>query len=98
MKIMFGALLALCLAFALPAAVQAADSGISSGILLAQAPPGGQPPGGQPQGGQPQGGQAQGGDPCLPSYQKCVMMCAGAGNCVNNCNLGYAACQQNRKK
>ncbi len=87
MKIMFGLFLVLCLAIALPAAAQAGNSGISSGIVLAQAPPGGQPPGGQPQGG---------GDPCLPSFQKCVMMCAGVGNCVNNCNLGYAACQQNR--
>jgi hypothetical protein len=43
------------------------------------------------------GGQG-GNDPCMQSYQRCVMMCAGAGTCVNNCNLGYAACQSNNKQ
>jgi hypothetical protein len=55
---------------------------------------------GQPQQGQPQQQgmpQQQGGpanNSCVQSYQRCVMMCAGVGNCVNNCNIGYAVCQQ----
>ena len=64
---------------------------------------GGQRPQGQ-QGGQRQGQPQQQGMPqqpggpannsCVQSYQRCVMMCAGVGNCVNNCNIGYAVCQQ----
>ena len=43
--------------------------------------------------GQP-GGQGGGNNSCVQSYQRCVMMCAGNGSCVNNCNIGYAVCQQ----
>lgn len=58
-------------------------------------PQGGQPQGGPPQGGQPQGGQGQiGNNPCVQSHQRCAMMCAGNGACVNNCNIGFAMCQQ----
>ncbi|KHK00464.1 hypothetical protein NY78_4120 [Desulfovibrio sp. TomC] len=39
-------------------------------------------------------GQQGGNNSCVQSYQRCVMMCAGVGNCVNNCNIGYAVCQQ----
>lgn len=57
----------------------------------------------QPQQGMPQGQQggmtgqpAQGGNAnnCTQSYQRCVMMCAGVANCINNCNIGYAVCSQ----
>ena len=77
---------------------------------VAQFPQGGQPQGGQKQGGQRQGqqqggqqqqqqggmpqGQQGGNNSCVQSYQRCVMMCAGVGNCVNNCNIGYSVCQQ----
>jgi hypothetical protein len=54
--------------------------------------------GGQTQGqqGLPQGqpGGAPANNSCVQSYQRCVMMCAGVVNCVNNCNIGYAVCQQ----
>jgi len=81
--------------FAAPAAADAGDltgNAFGAGTLVAQAQPQGGMPGGQ---GGMQGGQ--GGDPCMPSYQRCVMMCAGVGNCVENCNMGYAACQQQRQ-
>lgn len=68
------------------------------GLLLAQGQPmmQGQQGGMRQQGGMPQGQQGgQGGsDACMQSYQRCVMMCAGVGNCVNNCNIGYAVCTQ----
>ena len=108
MKTIFGFFLVLCLALAVaPATSQAAGGDALSGIVLAQASPGGQMmQGGQTQGTQTQGtrmmqgGQAQGGaagDPCLTSHQNCVAMCGGAANCVTNCNNGYALCtQQNR--
>lgn len=72
------------------------------GQLLAQGPPGGmqgqpgmQRPQGQPGGMQP---AAPGGaSSCNESYQRCVMMCAGVGDCVNNCNMGYAVCTQQQK-
>jgi len=59
------------------------------------------PQGGAPQGqppapqGQP-GGGGVGNNPCVQSHQRCVMICAGVGNCVNNCNAGYAMCMQQR--
>jgi hypothetical protein len=54
---------------------------------------------GMPQGqqggmmGQP-GGQGGNANNCTQSYQRCVMMCAGVANCINNCNIGYALCSQ----
>ncbi|MYL83026.1 hypothetical protein GTA51_07735 [Desulfovibrio aerotolerans] len=60
----------------------------------------GQQQGGQQQGGQQQGGQQQqqqqqiGNNSCVQSHQRCAMMCAGNGTCVNNCNIGFAMCQQ----
>ncbi|WP_428568508.1 MAG: hypothetical protein ACP59X_09550 [Solidesulfovibrio sp. DCME] len=47
-------------------------------------------PGAMQQPAQP-GGDANG---CMQSYQRCVMMCAGVANCINNCNVGYAVCTQ----
>ena len=96
------ALFALTLAYGLAAAPAWAGD---TPLLLAQQGPMGmqqgnrQPQGGmqgQPQGGmqgQPQGGM-QGGNAnsCTQSYQRCVMMCAGVANCINNCNVGYAVC------
>ncbi|MHC1789550.1 hypothetical protein [Solidesulfovibrio sp.] len=63
-----------------------------------QRPPQGQQGGqqGGKQGGMPpqqQGGQGAN-NSCVQSYQRCVMMCAGVAACVNNCNIGYAVCQQ----
>ncbi|EFL51815.1 hypothetical protein DesfrDRAFT_1350 [Solidesulfovibrio fructosivorans JJ]] len=57
-------------------------------LLLAQGPP--------MQGqGRPMGGGGGGGNnSCMQSYQRCVMICAGVANCINNCNVGYAACTQ----
>ena len=55
---------------------------------------GGQPPQQQPP-QQQQGGQQQiGNNSCVQSHQRCAMMCAGNGTCVNNCNIGFAMCQQ----
>jgi hypothetical protein len=75
-----------------------ASAASDEGLLLAQARQGGQQQGGQQQ-GQQQGGQ-QGGqvgnNPCVQSNQRCVMMCAGNGNCVNNCNNAFAMCMQQR--
>lgn len=48
----------------------------------------GQQPGGMAQPAAP-GGNANG---CMQNYQRCVMMCAGVANCINNCNVGYAVC------
>ncbi len=94
------------LALSAPPWVQAGDTG----LLLAQQGPTGMPPGGQGGKRQPQGAQQQGqpggmqqpaqpgagGDAnaCMQSYQRCVMMCAGVANCINNCNVGYAVCTQ----
>ena len=64
------------------------------GFVLAQGPPGGPPPGAPPQGAP--GGA--GGNACIQSHQRCVMMCAGVGNCVNNCNIGFAMCQQQQQQ
>jgi hypothetical protein len=90
-------------------AAQAADQGVvlaqwqqQPGMQQGGQQQGGQqrgPQGGQPQGqqgGQPQGqpGGAPANNSCVQSYQRCVMMCAGVVNCVNNCNIGYAVCQQ----
>lgn len=68
--------------------------GQQGGMQRQQGMPQGQPGGqqGMPQ-GQP-GGQQGGNNSCTQSYQRCVMMCAGQGTCVNNCNIGYAACTQ----
>ncbi|MGE4539319.1 MAG: hypothetical protein AB7D37_19795 [Desulfovibrio sp.] len=57
-------------------------------LLLAQGPPM------QGQSGRPMGGGGQGGgqNSCMQSYQRCVMICAGVANCINNCNVGYAMC------
>ena len=85
--LVFGSLLACSLWVVSPA--QAAGEGWQ----VAQYPQGGQQQGGQKQGGQRQGQQG-GNNSCVQSYQRCVMMCAGVGNCVNNCNIGYAVCQQ----
>ncbi|EHJ47100.1 hypothetical protein DFW101_1089 [Solidesulfovibrio carbinoliphilus subsp. oakridgensis] len=105
--LLIGALTLLCCA---PLAVSAGTLGGDGQLLLAQGPGmmQGQPPQGQqgmqrqPQGQQgmqpAQPGGQGGNDPCMQSYQRCVMMCAGVGNCVNNCNLGYAACQGNNKQ
>jgi hypothetical protein len=94
------ALVALTLAFGLAATPAHAGQ---TPLLLAQQGPMGMPPG-QQQGGnrqQPQGmpqgmpqGQAGGNtnNSCMQSYQRCVMMCAGVANCINNCNVGYAVC------
>ncbi len=85
----------------------------SAPIQLAQMQPGqggmmqpGQPGTMQPgQGGMMQPGQqggmqpgGQGGNSCTQSYQRCVMMCAGVANCINNCNVGYAMCTNSQKK
>lgn len=98
-----GSLLACSLWMAAPAAA----GGTDGSWQVAQAPQQGGPPGMQQggqrgqqppqQGGQPPAGapQAPGGNnSCVQSYQRCVMMCAGNGTCVNNCNIGYAVCQQ----
>jgi hypothetical protein len=88
----------LTLCFALPASAGGEPQ------LLAQQGPGMMQPG-QQQGGmrQPQGqpaapqqpGQPAGGNnACMQSYQRCVMVCAGVANCINNCNVGYAVCTQ----
>jgi len=64
---------------------------------MPQGQPGGQQgmPQGQPGGMQPAQPGGQGGNnSCTQSYQRCVMMCAGQGTCVNNCNIGYAMCTQ----
>ena len=90
------ALFTLTLAFGLAAAPASAGQ---TPLLLAQQGPMGMPPG-QQQGGnrqQPQGmpqGQPGGNanNSCMQSYQRCVMMCAGVANCINNCNVGYAVC------
>ena len=69
-------------------------------LLLAQGPmmQGGQQPGNRMGGGQPGqpmgGGQGGGNNSCMQSYQRCVMICAGVANCINNCNVGYAMCTQ----
>lgn len=67
----------------------AAASG-GDGVLLAQGPPPGAPPGGGPGGG-------AGNNPCVQSHQRCVALCAGNGTCVNNCNMGFAACMQQQQ-
>ena len=95
-----GSLLACSLWMAAPAA-----AGVNDGSWqVAQYAPQQQPPGapqGRPQGAPPQGApqqpgapQPQGGNACVQSHQRCVMMCAGNGACVNNCNIGFAMCQQ----
>jgi len=62
--------------------------------MQGQRPQGQGMPQGQ-QGGAPQGQQQGGGaNACMQSHQRCVMMCAGVGNCVNNCNIGYSVCMQ----
>ena len=95
-----GSLLACSLWLAGPA-VAAGDTWQAAQLQQGGQKQGGQRPQGQQQGGQQQ--QQQGGMPqgqqggnnsCVQSYQRCVMMCAGVGNCVNNCNIGYSVCQQ----
>jgi hypothetical protein len=101
-KTVLAAVLACCLwvvAGAMPA--QAAGGDL---LLAQQGPQGGMqqrqgmPPQqqGLPQGQQQGMPQGQGGanNSCTQSYQRCVMMCAGVGTCVNNCNIGYAVCNQ----
>ena len=89
---------------------QAGDQGMVVAQWQQPQQQGGQRPQGQQGGQRPQGQQQQQGQPqqqgmpqqqggpannsCVQSYQRCVMMCAGVGNCVNNCNIGYAVCQQ----
>lgn len=34
---------------------------------------------------------------CNRSYQNCVMICAGVPACLNNCNIGYSYCVQQRR-
>lgn len=34
---------------------------------------------------------------CNRSYQNCLMVCAGVPQCVQNCNIGYNACRQERR-
>ena len=91
-------------------AAQAGDQGMMVAQGQQPQQQGGQRPQGQQGGQRPQGQQQQQGQPqqqgmpqqqggpannsCVQSYQRCVMMCAGVGNCVNNCNIGYAVCQQ----
>jgi hypothetical protein len=86
------ALVALTLAFGLAATPASAGQ---TPLLLAQQGPMGMPPG-QQQGGNRQQPQGQAGgnanNSCMQSYQRCVMMCAGVANCINNCNVGYAVC------
>ncbi len=33
---------------------------------------------------------------CNRSYQNCMMVCAGVPQCINNCNIGYNVCRQQR--
>lgn len=33
---------------------------------------------------------------CNRSYQNCLMVCAGVPQCINNCNVGYNVCRQQR--
>ena len=89
-----GALFALTLACGLAAAPAGAGE---APLLLAQQGPMGMQQGNRQQQNMPQGmqqGQPQGGNAnsCTQSYQRCVMMCAGVANCINNCNVGYAVC------
>ncbi|WP_300163787.1 hypothetical protein [Solidesulfovibrio sp.] len=103
-----GGVALLTLALALCCAQPASAGG--EPLLLAQQGPGMMQPGQQggmrqPQGQQPapaqpaapqQPGQPAGGNAnaCMQSYQRCVMVCAGVANCINNCNVGYAVCTQ----
>ncbi|WP_029459917.1 hypothetical protein [Solidesulfovibrio alcoholivorans] len=88
------ALFVLTLAFGLAAAP--AHAGDAPLLLAQQGPMGMQP--GQQQGNRQQQNMPQGGqggntnNSCMQSYQRCVMMCAGVANCINNCNVGYAVC------
>jgi hypothetical protein len=60
-----------------------------------QGPPGQPMQPGRPAPPPPPGpGGPPGGNPCVQAHQRCLMVCGGAGPCVNNCNVGFTMCMR----